>query len=120
MHKKIEQIVQEHIEVPEDIRRLASMATMDLLWGPIGLDDDWEVENYQDFQSACKRISDWIDTLPGEMWVDVDCEFVMYSEPTSEEVDGEVVEPCWESIYYVQGRSDVVEMVLNHYLCGYV
>lgn len=116
----IEKILRQHFDVPEDVQRLANLATSDLLWGPIGLDDDWERENYQSFKSACKRIGEYIDTLPSQIWVDVDCEVVMDSEPQGEEVEGEWIEPYWESIYLVNGRKEIVELLLNNYLVGYV
>ncbi len=120
MNKQIKEAVRNHFEVPEDIERLVNLATSDLLWGPIGLDDDWERENYQGFQSACKRIKEYVDTLPSQLWVDIDCDCVMTREPQGEEVDGEYIEPYWESIYYVNGRNEIVEALFNHYVVGYV
>lgn len=119
-NKQIQTAVRAHFKIPEDIQRLANLATSDLLWGPIGLDDEWEEENYKGFQSACARIREYVDTLPRELWVDTDCDCVMTSEPQGEEVDGEWLEPYWDSIYYVNGRNEVVELLLNHYLAGYV
>jgi len=119
-NKQLEKAVQSHFEVPEDIQRLVGLATSDLLWGPVSLGGDWEEDNYKGFQSACKRIREYVDTLPSQLWIDTDCDCVMTSEPQGEEVDGEWVEPLWESIYYVNGRNEVVELLFNHYLAGYV
>ena len=91
-NKQLEKAVQNHFEVPEDIQRLANLATSDLLWGPVSLGDDWEEENYKGFQSACKRIREYVDTLPSQLWIDTDGDYVMTSEPQGEQVDGEYIE----------------------------
>lgn len=120
MNKHIKETLRSYFEVPEDIQRLVNLVTSDLLYGPIGLDDDWERENYQSFESACIRIKNYVSTLPSQVWVDIDCDCVMTSEPQIEEVEGEYLEPCWESIYYVNGRNEVVEALFNHYVVGYI
>lgn len=120
MNKQVKKSLRNHFEVPKDIQRLVSLATSDLLWGPVGLDDDWERENYQSFQSACRRISDYVDTLPFELWIDCDCDCIMISEPQGEEIDGEYIEPYWESVYYVNGRREIVEAIFNSYIVGYI
>lgn len=119
-YNNMKKAIREAFDVPEDIQRLSNMAACDLLWGPIGLDDDWEKENYKGFQSACGKIKEYIDTLPFPLWVDVDCDCVMTSEPEGEEVDGEYLEPCWDSIYLIDRRNDLVRLLLNDHLAGYV
>lgn len=119
--KEVKEAIRQHFEVPETIQRLVNMATSDLLWGPIGLDDEWEEENYKGFRSACKRIrEEFTESLPRELWVDVDCGCVMTREPQGEEVDGEYIEPYWESIYYVNGHNELIELLFNHYVVGYI
>lgn len=118
--KQVKTLLRSHFYIPDDTQRLANLATFDLLWGPVGLDDEWERENYKGFQLACARISEYVDTLPCELWVDTDCDCVMTSEPQGQEVDGEWLEPYWESIYYIDSRSKLVQLLLNEYLVDYV
>jgi len=120
MNKQIKEAVRSYFEVPEQIERLVNLVTTDLLNGPIDLDDDWAQENYQNFPTACKRIREFVDSLPSQLWVDIDCDCVMTNEPEAEIVDDEYIEPCWESIYYVNGRNEVVEALFNHYVVGYI
>jgi hypothetical protein len=119
-NKAIKEAVRQSIEVPEDVRRLAHLLTMDLLWGPIEADDDWETANYPDFGTVCERVRQFTETLPSRLWVDVDCDCVMTEEPEGEMVDGEYLEPCWESIYLINGHNEVIEALFNEYLVGYI
>lgn len=49
----------------------------------------------------------FIDDLPSEVWVDVQCDCVCTSEPEAFEEDGEWYEPCWDDYYHLD-RSDIV------------
>jgi hypothetical protein len=117
--KQLSKILREHYQVPEDIERLANLATSDLLWGPVGLDDDWERENYKGFQHACKRIQEYTEALPRHLYIDLNCEYVTTREPEGEEIDGEWCEPWYEDWYHVQG-NEVIELIFNKYLVGYI
>jgi hypothetical protein len=117
--KQLSTILRNHYQVPEDIERLANLATSDLLRGPVALGDDWEHENYKGFQDACKRIQQFSHDLPYSVYVDLGCEYVTTREPEGEEIDGEWCEPCYEDWYHVQG-SEVIELIFNEYLVGYI
>lgn len=118
--KEIKKIVRMNFEVPERISRLAELAISDLYWGPVSPRDDWEEENYKGFGFACKEISEWVQELPCQLWIDVDCDCVMTCEPEGQEVEGEYIEPFWESIYYIDSRKELAGYLLDESLAGYL
>ena len=84
--------------MPERIRRLANIATMDLYFGPYSaenLDDDEERELYKSFHYALDEIKAWSNDLPGTLYVDLDCESASDSEPEgyTDDDTGEWIEP---------------------------
>ena len=120
---RIDALVCEYFSMPKEIVRLRNLCNFDLYFGPIDeaqLDDQWERDNYKSFGEALEKIQAWIDENVREVWVDVDCDCVMTSEPEwHQEEDGEWIEPYLESTYQVS-RSEVKEYLLGKELGGYV
>lgn len=127
--KKINKLVSEHFEkdMPERIRRLASIATMDLYFGPYPPDHEFEGEfDWPGFCGAVDEIKPWIESnIPSDLWVDLDCECVMTKEPEGyfemQESDNpednsliEVyIEPFLECIYHLHSFKEVTSCIFN-------
>lgn len=123
--KKIRKLVSEHFQkdMPERIRRLANIATMDLYFGPYPPDYEFEGEfNWPGFENAVDEIKTWIEkNIPSDLWVDIDCECIMTKEPegyfeTNEDGTEEYIEPFLEFTYHLDSFREVASYVFNREL----
>jgi hypothetical protein len=112
MNAKVNDILRGHFTVPAHIKAIAGAISYDLMHGPSFLlipgndvtriSPDCVASLYQDLAEDCdtaagdvieetytgtaaQALRDYIDTLPSEVWVDIDCDAVMEREP----------EGCW-------------------------
>ena len=119
--------------LPARIRRLIAMASFDLWYGPLSVgheEDDAEGNpvKWPGFQSACKEISNALDDLKTDVWIDTFSGEVMESEPQGfydenpdEEGEEEVwVEPNWEDIFHVNSRTVLAHIVADKELADLV
>lgn len=79
--ERMDKAIQDAIEVPEDIKRLAGQAASDLYFGP----SDSEAEDYPGFQRACRAVAEWCAEL-GALYFSWDLEDVT-SEPNDDVAD---------------------------------
>lgn len=136
----IARTIKNAIEVPDYIHACANACRYDLLYGPSFVripqgdvtkftDDDLATfyddaadesepgdvieETYTGKVAAA--LSEFLDDLPHEAWVDTDCECFMTSEPEGEtdEETGKYLEPYMESTY-VLDHTDIVEALFGH------
>lgn len=111
------------------IQRLIALANWDLYYGPTmdGQDDDEDTEDgskvrYPGFSEACREISDAIEGIVQDVYIDIQCEHVQTSEPEpdsyedanpdydpddedSEEFITVVNEVCWEDWHKVDAKE---------------
>ena len=118
---KIRKLVGDHVrkDMPDEIKRLAAYARADLHFGPEhnGLDPD---APFPGFESATVTIGTWArDNMPRELWVDVDCEEVLTSEPEGYYDGDEWIAPDTEHIYRMDSR-DIKRAVFGSALAEYV
>lgn len=113
-YKRVEEEIRNFIQVPERIQSLCCSATSDLYFGPNEVD-----ENYPGFSSAIKEIRNWVDNIPYHLWVDSDCGAIWEREPETIEVDGENIEPFWDSIYFLE-RKDILKTLFDSELVSYL
>ena len=119
---KLKELIRAYFKMPEHVERLRNLANLDLYFGPLNdsqLDDEWERQHYKGFSEALGTIQEWIDANVTDLWVDVDCDCVMTSEPEGYEDEGEWVEPYLETTYHVDMRT-VKKYLLGKELGGYV
>lgn len=121
--KTIERIVEEHTELPVDIRKQISLLNSDLYFGPLYFDEEGEQCAHMDqgatqfnFSQAGREVMDYLrEEVPSEVYIDVNSEELLENEPEGfeDEETGEWVDPFWEEIYQV---DDVYATLLGREL----
>ena len=100
--EKAEKLVHDFVrkDWDEDTLQVVGVARMALWFGTPG------------WVSASERIRALIDEMPSELWVDMQAEDILDSEPSAWETDdldedGEPVmqEPCWEDYVHLDHRA---------------
>lgn len=109
--RKLRAIVQEHFDalMPKKLQDLARIATADLYGGPFSSTDVREqlgVSGYS-YQKALKLLNDWWNENGGQVYVDLQSEEVLTSEPEGFEdpETGEIGEPFWDNYSTVSERE---------------
>ena len=109
MNDKVKKLIRAHVRenMPDEIKRLASIARMDVLFGPYAAQDDFEDgKPYPGFVAATDQITAWLDAhAPRELWVDLEWDGIMDSEPKAYQDGDEWIEPCWEDICRVERKE---------------
>lgn len=111
MKESLKKPVREFYKLPEEVTRLANLASWDLWNGPIGPCDDYEDgKPYPGFSEACDVVSEWAsDNLSDPLYVDDDCGMALESNPFDD--------PCnWE--YELDNPDDAISSGLNAVYIG--
>jgi len=123
--QKIDRIVENKVNLPVEIQRKIGLLNSDLYFGPLyfGSDGeecvcfDFEAEPTPfDFVVVAREVMEHLrDEVPSEVYVDMNVEEVLSSEPEGweDEDTGEWIEPFWEEIYHV---DDVYKSLLGREL----
>jgi hypothetical protein len=151
MDKRIHNVVYKHFEdlMDERIKKFKAFAHADLWFGPIngcdrcGADsnDECTCEHvYQGFENALDELKEWSSENIHKVWVDIQCEEIITSEPEASECEeckgiGTVnkvddnpceycdgngsIEPYWED-FYCYDTPDVKAIVFGKELAEYV
>jgi hypothetical protein len=114
------------VEVPEDIRRLANLATQDLYEGPLYFDDEGDLTSCFDphmshpfdFAQAVMELSDWVGDNISTMYYDPHSGDLMEKEPQGEEdEDGNWIDPY---PYYEIHTTDIVKILFGRELAAHI
>lgn len=110
--KAIREYVSEVYPADTDTARTIATATYDLYYGPTGAyEPDGDGWVYPGFETACDIILGYLDTLPSRLYVELDTDYVLESEPEwGEDDDGHAIEPepCYE-----YDRKDIARAILG-------
>jgi len=141
MNKTIISAVREHIAIPPHIVACANACRYDLLYGPTWslipgddvtrykddclstLRDDLELQDKRQDgdvieETYCGKVGDalrdFIDDLPGTLYVDCDCGQAYESEPEAyvDDETGEYVEPYLDNTYRLE-RREIIEALFG-------
>lgn len=113
-------------KMPERIKRLKNVATHDLWHGPMAAGTIDEYFEWPGWSSAIDELKTWCDATLCDVWVDIQCDGVMESEPQGRWVDRDDPdneesweEPCWEDIVHLD-ISDVKRLLFPNQLWEYI
>jgi hypothetical protein len=119
MNKNLEKVVAKHFTIPKQIHAMAMLATRDLYFGPNVQDED-----YPGFATAIKHVKTWAqNNIPSTLWVDMDCEQCLESEPDygfEDEETGEFVEYYMENTYHLDSYRDILKCIFDSELVFYL
>lgn len=106
--------------ITDEVNRLINCANFDLYYGPYetGFEPDGDGWKYPGFTESVRKISAALGDVR-ELWFDSDWNGVLEREPEGEEIDGEYIEPFWESIYHLE-RKDVLRALVGKELVSYL
>jgi hypothetical protein len=122
IYREAEDLVRNHVrkEWDEETRWLVAQARTDLWFGPGSRDEGGDDHKpYPGWVVASEQIRELIGELPGDLWVDMQAEQVVDSEPVAWEdpETGEVFEPCLEDYAHFDRRA-IARAVLGSDLVG--
>lgn len=107
------------INVPEEIKFYVGAANNDLFFGPRDSFED-DAFPWNGFQDAIRKIRQWSDhECFNSLFWDTQCEEILTKLPETEEIDGEIFEPCYEDFVEYEG-ADILEIVCGKELASYV
>jgi hypothetical protein len=136
--KKLNKIINTYFsdKMPENVKRLGNLIYWDLMFGPLQgcdvcgadtCDDCLCATPWPGFTTATKLVSDWLDDQPSELWIDLNFDGVMESEPQPEYLSSDCeergcdpyLEPDYENVYYVD-RKEIVAALFGKEVVGYI
>lgn len=131
--------IKENVKIPDNVKRMASLASWDLWYGPLtycetcGADhlDDCECGDlkYPGFEAACAIVSEWADENIESLYVEDYSDYVLTKEPQGrwENSEGDECDKFDEDAHYVEPeqyyffeRSDILKIIFDKELISYL
>ena len=116
---KAEVAINNLFAIPEEIRFYINGANYDLYYGPRESFDDDKFP-WHGFIDATKRIRAWYEGKEiSTLFWDTQAEELIKNMPETEEINGEIYEPCFED-YYEFDHQDIKKTIFGTELAQYI